>query len=82
MLFFNLTWIVILFYECPRVKKGGSSPVSNTALAALFEKAKELDIPRDIIDRNIKRASEKGQEAYMEKFYEVVGHTSCIICSY
>ncbi|KAK6163592.1 hypothetical protein DH2020_000456 [Rehmannia glutinosa] len=56
------------------VKKGGSSPVSNTALAALFEKAKELDIPRDIIDRNIKRASEKGQEAFIEKFYEVVGY--------
>ncbi|KAL3650802.1 hypothetical protein CASFOL_007205 [Castilleja foliolosa] len=56
------------------VKKGGSSLVSNTALAALFEKAKELDIPRDIIDRNIKRASEKGQEAYIEKFYEVYGY--------
>ncbi|KAG8375592.1 hypothetical protein BUALT_Bualt10G0116500 [Buddleja alternifolia] len=56
------------------VKKGGSSPVSNTALAALFEKAKELDIPRDIIERNIKRASEKGQEAYIEKFYEVYGY--------
>ncbi|KAL3819005.1 hypothetical protein ACJIZ3_004910 [Penstemon smallii] len=56
------------------VKKGGSSPISNTALAALFEKAKELDIPRDIIDRNIKRASEKDQESYIEKFYEVYGY--------
>ncbi|KAG6409596.1 hypothetical protein SASPL_127636 [Salvia splendens] len=56
------------------VKKGGASPVSNTALAALFEKAKELDIPRDILDRNIKRASEKGQESYIEKFYEVYGY--------
>ncbi|KAH6835815.1 YebC-like protein [Perilla frutescens var. hirtella] len=56
------------------VKKGGSSLVSNTALAALFEKAKELDIPRDILDRNIKRASEKGQESYIEKFYEVYGY--------
>ncbi|KAL8063318.1 hypothetical protein ABFX02_01G020100 [Erythranthe guttata] len=56
------------------VKKGGPSSVSNTALAALFEKAKELDIPRDIIDRNIKRASEKDQEAYIEKFYEVYGY--------
>ncbi|KAK4485882.1 hypothetical protein RD792_008533 [Penstemon davidsonii] len=56
------------------VKKGGSSSVSNTVLAALFEKAKELDIPRDIIDRNIKRASEKDQESYIEKFYEVYGY--------
>lgn len=55
-----------------RVKKGGSSPVSNMALAALFEKVKELDVPKEIVERNIKRASEKGQEAYIEKFYEVV----------
>ncbi|CAI9759641.1 unnamed protein product [Fraxinus pennsylvanica] len=55
------------------VKKGGVSPVSNTALAALFEKAKELDVPKEIIDCNIKRASEKGQEASIEKVYEVYG---------
>ena len=68
-----------LLWNC-RVKKGGASPVSNTALAALFEKAKELDIPRDILDRNIKRASEKGQESYIEKFYEVVLCTTCSSC--
>ncbi|KAG9144464.1 hypothetical protein Leryth_014509 [Lithospermum erythrorhizon] len=56
------------------VKKGGPNPGSNTALAALFEKAKELDVPRDMIERNIKRASEKGQEAYIEKFYELYGY--------
>lgn len=53
------------------VKKGGPNPVSNSALATLVEKAKELDIPKDIVERNIKRASEKGQEAFIEKFYEV-----------
>lgn len=56
------------------VKKGGPNPVSNTALAALFEKVKELDIPKEIIERNVKKASEKGQEAYMEKVYEVYGY--------
>lgn len=40
-------------------------------LAAVLEKAKELDVPKEILDRNIKRASEKGQEAYIEKIYEV-----------
>ncbi|XP_022961678.1 probable transcriptional regulatory protein At2g25830 [Cucurbita moschata] len=55
------------------VKKGGTSPISNTLLAALLEKAKELDVPKEILDRNIKRASEKGQEAYIEKIYEVYG---------
>lgn len=29
-------------------------------------------MPKEIIERNIKRASEKGQEAYIEKVYEVV----------
>ncbi|KAL3330381.1 hypothetical protein AABB24_034294 [Solanum stoloniferum] len=56
------------------VKKGGPSPISNTALAALIEKVKELDIPKDIVDRNVKRASEKGQEAFIEKIYEVYGY--------
>lgn len=56
------------------VKKGGPSQVSNTALAALIEKVKELDIPKDIVDRNVKKASEKGQEAFIEKIYEVYGY--------
>lgn len=40
-------------------------------LAAVLEKAKELDVPKEIVERNVKRASEKGQEAYIEKVYEV-----------
>lgn len=28
-------------------------------------------MPKEILERNIKRASEKGQEAYIEKIYEV-----------
>ncbi|GLT25472.1 hypothetical protein SLA2020_005980 [Shorea laevis] len=55
------------------VKKSGPNPISNTVLAAVLEKAKELDVPKEILERNIKRASEKGQEAYIEKIYEVYG---------
>ncbi|KAF6164221.1 hypothetical protein GIB67_010191 [Kingdonia uniflora] len=55
------------------VKKGGPNPVSNSILAVLLEKAKELDVPKEILERNMKRASEKGQEAYIEKMYEVYG---------
>ncbi|KAF8400871.1 hypothetical protein HHK36_014174 [Tetracentron sinense] len=55
------------------VKKGGPNPISNTVLATVLEKAKELDVSKEILERNIKRASEKGQEAYIEKFYEVYG---------
>jgi hypothetical protein len=53
------------------VKKGGPNASTNSALAAVLEKVKELDVPRDIVERNIKKATEKGQEAYIEKIYEV-----------
>lgn len=56
------------------VKKSGPNPSSNTVLAAVLDKAKELDVPKEILERNIKRASEKGQEAYIEKVYEVYGY--------
>ncbi|XP_054789114.1 probable transcriptional regulatory protein At2g25830 [Prosopis cineraria] len=56
------------------VKKGGPNPTSNSVLAAVLEKAKELDVPKDIVERNIKKATEKGQEAYIEKIYEVYGY--------
>lgn len=56
------------------VKKGGPNVTSNSALAAVLEKVKELDVPKDIVDRNIKKATEKGQEAYIEKIYEVYGY--------
>ncbi|KAB1204359.1 hypothetical protein CJ030_MR8G014190 [Morella rubra] len=56
------------------VKKGGPNPTSNTALATVLEKAKELDVPKEILERNMKKASEKGQEAYIEKIYEVYGY--------
>lgn len=53
------------------IKKGGPNVTSNSVLAAVLEKAKELDVPKDIVERNIKKASEKGQEDYIEKIYEV-----------
>ncbi|KAK2446259.1 hypothetical protein P8452_23751 [Trifolium repens] len=56
------------------VKKGGPNASTNSALAAVLEKVKELDVPRDIVERNIKKATEKGQEAYIEKIYEVYGY--------
>ncbi|KEH36065.1 putative transcriptional regulator TACO1 [Medicago truncatula] len=56
------------------VKKGGPNVTSNSALAAVLEKVKELDVPKDIVERNIKKATEKGQEDYIEKIYEVYGY--------
>ena len=60
------------------VKRGGPNVTSNSVLAAVLEKAKELDVPKDIVERNMKRASEKGKEAYIKKVYEV-GRTLLLI---
>lgn len=59
------------------VKKGGPNVTSNSALAAVLEKVKELDVPKDIVERNIKKATEKGQEDYIEKIYE--GNQLCLV---
>ncbi|KAH7283838.1 hypothetical protein KP509_34G026200 [Ceratopteris richardii] len=56
------------------VRKGGSpNPVANSALAALLQYAKDYDIPKEIIERNIKKASEKGQQDYEPVIYEAYG---------
>lgn len=55
------------------IKKGGPNASSNTVLAAVLERARELEVPKEIVERNIKKASDKGQEAFIEKFYEVYG---------
>ncbi|GJX77875.1 probable transcriptional regulatory protein isoform X2 [Tanacetum coccineum] len=49
---------------------------------AKFGKAKELDVPKDILERNIKRASDKGQETYIEKLYEVYGYAGTELCGW
>ncbi|KAG0562459.1 hypothetical protein KC19_9G148300 [Ceratodon purpureus] len=56
------------------VKEGGPSPAANAALAQLLQQAKDTDVPREIIDRNMKKASEKGQQDFVELTYEVYGY--------
>ena len=43
------------------VKSGGPDPVTNAKLDTLIKQAKDLGVPRDIIDRNIKRATDAKQ---------------------
>lgn len=44
--------------------KEGADPASNMKLATLIERAKAANMPKDTIDRAIKRATEKGGELY------------------
>jgi YebC/PmpR family DNA-binding regulatory protein len=56
------------------VKLGGPDPKSNTRLRLAVQKAREVNMPSDNIDRNIKKASSSDQAAYMPVTYELYGY--------
>lgn len=56
------------------VKLGGPDPKSNPRLRLALQKARESNVPNDIIDRNIKKASSEDQADYTEMTYELYGH--------
>ena len=56
------------------VKQGGSAdPVANIALGKLLKQAQAANVPRDLIERNIKKAQEGKSGDYFELTYEVYG---------
>lgn len=56
-----------------RVKAGGPDPVANSKLSDLLKQAKDLGVPKDIIERNIKKASDAKQGDFQECIYEAYG---------
>jgi hypothetical protein len=50
---------------------GGADPVSNMQLAKVLGDASRLSVPRELIERNIKRATDTTQLDFMELTYEV-----------
>lgn len=56
------------------VKLGGSDPKSNPRLRLAMQKAKVANMPNDIVDRNIKKASNEDQTDYVSQTYELYGH--------
>jgi YebC/PmpR family DNA-binding regulatory protein len=52
------------------VKAGGPDPDSNGRLRAIIQNAKAANMPKDNVDRAIKKASSKDQEDYKEVVYE------------
>lgn len=55
------------------VKLGGPDK-SNPRLRLALQKAREANVPNDIIDRNIKKASSADQADYSEVTYELYGY--------
>jgi len=56
------------------VKLGGPDPKANPRLRLALVKARENNLPNDIIDRNIKKASSADQADYSEITYEMYGY--------
>ena len=52
------------------VKEGGPDPGSNSKLRAVIQNAKSVNMPKDNIDRAIKRASDKSLGNYKEILFE------------
>jgi YebC/PmpR family DNA-binding regulatory protein len=55
------------------VKEGGPNPESNTRLRVLIQNAKADNMPKENVERAIKKASSKDQEDYKEVVYEGYG---------
>lgn len=54
-------------------KQSGTDPTSNLTLRSLIDKAKSNQIPKDVIDRAIKRATGGDAENYVSNRYEGMG---------
>ena len=55
------------------VKEGGPDPDANSRLRAVIQNAKAVNMPKDNIERAIKRASDKSQGDYKEVLFEGYG---------
>ena len=56
------------------VKGGGADPTTNSRLRAIMQNAKAANMPKENVERAIKRATSKDQEDYKEVVYEGYGH--------
>jgi YebC/PmpR family DNA-binding regulatory protein len=55
------------------VKEGGPDPETNSRLRAIIQNARAENMPKDNVDRAIKRATSKDQADYKELVYEGYG---------
>ena len=48
------------------VKAGGADAAANQRLAEVLKQAKQAEVPRDIVERNLKKATDKSQADFAE----------------
>jgi len=56
------------------VKQGGPNPDSNRQLGLVIREAQTMDVKKDVVDRNIKKASESDAADFKELTYEAYGY--------
>jgi len=56
------------------VKQGGVDVKNNSKLRVVLQKARVVNMPNDIVERNIKKAASSEQADYFEMVYELYGH--------
>lgn len=54
-------------------RKGGASPQENSRLKELMDFARAAQVPRDVVDRNLKRATDSKSADFTEALYECYG---------
>jgi YebC/PmpR family DNA-binding regulatory protein len=64
-------------------KAGGPDPIGNIRLREALAIAKQANCPREIVDRNVKKAGDKSQADFSEVMYEAYGPggTGLLICA-
>ena len=60
------------------IKEGGSDPESNSKLRAVIQNAKTANMPKDNIERAIKKASDKDTSNYKEALFEEIHYQTFV----
>ena len=55
------------------VRSGGADPIANSRLRDILQQATVAQLPKDIIDRNLKKADDKNSADFSEMVYEAYG---------
>ncbi len=63
------------------VRAGGADPIANSRLRDVLAQATVAQLPKDIIDRNMKKADDKNSADFSEMVYEAYGKASLPLSS-
>lgn len=55
------------------IRQAGPDPKTNNKLRLAIQKAKDANVPNEVIDRNIKKAASPDQQDFVEMTYELYG---------